>query len=122
MRVFVNWDTDGYSLKKLGLSKKVDIPTMNEEDIADYLSDEFGYLVESFYIINLDRGKWHGQNAWVLSDEGGELVLLIGDHTLEEAIDVKERYDNDDDIPSMYNGDVVRCDVEEWCYSKNAKK
>jgi hypothetical protein len=120
MRVFVNWDTDGYSVKKLGLSKKVDIPTMNEDDIADYLSDEFGYCVESFDIIKLDRGKWHGQNAWVISDDGSQLVLLIGDHTLEEAIEVKERYDND--MPSLYDGDVVLCDAEEFVLRKNAKK
>jgi hypothetical protein len=48
----------------------------------------------------------------VLSDEGSQLVLLIGGHTLEEAIEVKERYDND--MPSLYDGDVVWCDAEEW--------
>jgi hypothetical protein len=31
---------------------------------------------------------------------------------LEEAIEVKERYDAD--MPSLYDGDVVWCDAEEW--------
>lgn len=85
---------------------------MSEENVADYLSDEYGYCVDSFKIIDLDSGSWHGQDAWVLSDEGSNLVLLIGGHTLEEAIEVKERYDAD--MPSLYDGDVVWCDAEEW--------
>lgn len=112
MKVFVNWDTDGYSAEELGLDTVVDIPTMNEDNIADYLSDEYGYCVESFKIIDLDSGSWHGQDAWVLSDDGSELVLLIGGHSLEVAIEVKERYDAD--MPSLYDGDVVWCEAEEW--------
>ena len=112
MKVFVNWDTDGYSAEELGLDTVVDIPTMNEENIADYLSDEYGYCVESFKIIDLDSGSWYGQDAWVLSDDGSELVLLIGGHPLEVAIEVKERYDAD--MPSLYDGDVVWCEAEEW--------
>ena len=49
IRVYVNWETDGYSLEKLGLPSEVDVPKdIEEEDIADWLSDEYGYLVESF--------------------------------------------------------------------------
>lgn len=112
MKVFVNWDTDGYSPEELGLDTVVDIPTLNEDEIADYLSDEYGYCVDSFKIIDLDSGSWHGQDAWVLSDNGIELVLLIGGHTLDVAIEVKERYDAD--MPSLYDADVVWCDAEEW--------
>lgn len=112
MRVFVNWDTDGYSVEELGLDTVVDMPTLNEDEIADYLSDNYGYCVESFKIIDLDSGSWYGHDAWVLSDEGSNLVLLIGGHTLEEAIEVKERYDAD--MPSLFDGDVVWCDAEEW--------
>lgn len=57
MKVFVYWDTDGYSVEELGLTSVVDIPTMNEEDVADYLSDEYGYCVNSFKIIDLDS-EW----------------------------------------------------------------
>lgn len=111
MRVFVNWDTDGHSVEELGLTSVVDMPTLNEDEIADYLSDNYGYCVESYKIIDLDSGNWHGYNAWVLSDVGGELILLVG-HNLEEAIEVKERYDAD--MPSLYDGDVVWCDATEW--------
>ena len=112
MKVFVDWDLGGHSPEEIGLDTVVDIPTMSEESVADYLSDEYGYCVDSFKIIDLDSGSWHGQDAWVLSDEGSNLVLLIGGHTLEEAIEVKERYDAD--MPSLYDGDVVWCDAEEW--------
>ena len=48
-KVYVNWETDGYSLKELGLPSEVDVPKdIEEEDIADWLSDEYGFLVNSF--------------------------------------------------------------------------
>ena len=68
MRVFVNWDTDGHSVEELGLDTVVDMPTLNTDEIADYLSDNYGYCVESFKIIDLGSGSWHGYDAWVLSD------------------------------------------------------
>lgn len=112
MKVFVDWYTDGRSAEELGLETVVDIPTMNEEHIADYLSDEYGYCVDSFKVIDLDRGSWHGYEAWVLSNDGGNMVLLLGGYSLEVALEVKERFDND--MPSLYDADVAWADAEEW--------
>lgn len=112
MKVKVNWDTDGRSVKELGLPEVVNMPTLSEENIADYLSDEYGYCVESFKIEDLDSGSWHGDDAWVLSDDGGELVILVGGHTLEEAIEAKEQIDND--WESEYDDYIVWTDSEEW--------
>lgn len=43
----INWETDGFVIE--WLPSNVVIPTHIEEDeIADYLSDEYGFLVESF--------------------------------------------------------------------------
>lgn len=112
MRVFVDWDTDGYSVVSLGLSSIVDIPTMNMNDVADYLSDKYGYCVSSFKIIDLDSGSWHGYDAWVLSNDGHELTILVGGHTLEVALEVKERCDAD--MPSLYDNYIVWVDAEEW--------
>lgn len=43
------WETDGCSIEELGLPIEVDIPfEIEEDDIADWLSDEYGFLVESF--------------------------------------------------------------------------
>ena len=49
MRAFnIEWETDGYEVE---LPNSVILPNGIEElDIADYLSDEYGYLVESFGI------------------------------------------------------------------------
>ena len=112
MKVFVDWDTDGYSVEELGLTSVVDIPTMNEEDVADYLSDKYGYCVNSFKIIDLDSGAWHGNDAWVLCDDGHELYILIGGHTLEEALEAKERCDAE--MPSLYDNHIIWCDAVEW--------
>jgi hypothetical protein len=44
----IKWETDGYAVD---LPSSVDIPSnVEEEYIADYLSDEYGFLVESFEI------------------------------------------------------------------------
>lgn len=52
MKVKVNWDTDNYPLEECNLKEIVDIPNnIEEEDIADYLSDEYGYCVFSFEIL-----------------------------------------------------------------------
>jgi hypothetical protein len=113
MQVKVNWDTDGYSLEELGLQEVVDIPTVSIDNVADYLSDEYGYCVESFTIVDLDSGYWHGEDAWVLSDDGSEMLILIGGHTLDEALEAKEYVDSDDE-GSEYADYIVWTDTEEW--------
>ena len=78
MKVKVNWDTDGYSLEELGLREVVNIPTISIGNIADYLSDKYGYCVESFTIVDLDSGYWHGEDAWVLLDNGIDVIDVSG--------------------------------------------
>ena len=113
MQVKVNWDTDGYSLEELGLQEIVTIPTINIDDVADYLSDEYGYCVESFTIVDLDSGYYHGEDAWLLSDDGTDVVVLIGVHTLEEALEAKEYIDSDDE-GSEYANYIVCMSELKW--------
>lgn len=49
MKVYnIIWKTDGY---EVDLPKEIDLPNNFDEDrIADYLSDEYGFLVCSFHI------------------------------------------------------------------------
>ena len=48
MRIFnIDWETDGYDVD---LPKEVTIESMEEDMIADYLSDTYGWLVNSFEI------------------------------------------------------------------------
>ena len=113
MKVKVNWDTDGYSLEELGLQEVVTIPTINIDEVADYLSDEYGYCVESFTIVDLDSGYYHGEVAWLLSDDGTDVVVLTGGHTLEEALEAKEYIDSDDE-GSEYADYIVCMDELKW--------
>ena len=49
--VDIDWDTDGEDEEDLGLPSRVEIPFFVEDDeIADYLSDEYGYCVFGFNI------------------------------------------------------------------------
>lgn len=47
MRVYnIVWETDG---EKVDLPSEVDVPNdLEEYDVADYLSDEYGWLVITF--------------------------------------------------------------------------
>lgn len=49
MKVYnIKWVTDGYDVH---LPIEVDVPnTLTDLEIADFLSDEYGYLVESFNV------------------------------------------------------------------------
>jgi hypothetical protein len=113
MKVKVNWNTDGYSLEELGLQEVVNIPTLSIDDVADYLSDEYGYCVESFTIVDLDSGYYQEEDAWVLSDDGNNVVVLIGGHTLEEALEAKEYFDADNESLE-YADCIVWLDELEW--------
>ena len=49
--VDIVWDTDGEDEKDLGLPSRVEIPFfVYDDEIADYLSDEYGYCVFGFNI------------------------------------------------------------------------
>jgi hypothetical protein len=49
MIVYVDWETDGTPIDDIGLPIEVNVPNnIEEEDIADWLSDEYGFLVNSF--------------------------------------------------------------------------
>lgn len=46
----VYWDTDGVPLADCGLQKIVEVPDdINEEDVADWLSDKYGWCVREYY-------------------------------------------------------------------------
>ena len=46
--VSVIWDTDG---KDVSLPSEVEVPAeLKKEEIADYLSDKYGWLVKSFSV------------------------------------------------------------------------
>lgn len=96
--------------EELGLQEVVTIPTINIDEVADYLSDEYGYCVESFTIVNLDSGYYHDEVAWLLSDDGSDVAVLTGGHTLEEALEAKEYFDSDD-MGSEY-ADYIVCMTE----------
>ena len=123
MKVKVTWDTNGMSIEELGLPEVVDMPTMNEDEIADYLSDMYDYCIDNIMrtdIIDLDSGCYNGENAWVLEDNGSEMTLLIGDYTLDVALKAKEKYDNEQS--EEYDDCIVWSDAEEWLKQQGFKK
>lgn len=48
-RVCVGWETNGIPIKETSLPTKVDVPN-DIDNIVDWLSDKYGYLVNGFCI------------------------------------------------------------------------
>ncbi len=46
----IKWDTDGYSVKELGLPREATVIAEDEDEVADILSDHFGFCIESLVI------------------------------------------------------------------------
>lgn len=94
MKVKVNWDTDNYPLEECNLKEIVDIPNdIDADDIADYLSDEYGYLVESFEIlekndimISLDEACEILESMLYTHDCGDYDIVATPYDTIEEVI------------------------------------
>lgn len=54
----IEWDTDGEDADMIGLPSWVEIPeNVDEDDIADYLSDVFGFCVFGFEIEHAQQPK-----------------------------------------------------------------
>ena len=50
--ISVEWDTDGMDEEELDLPGEVEVPgELDEEDVADYLSDTYGFCVKGWYEI-----------------------------------------------------------------------
>lgn len=49
-KIEVFWDTKGYPVENFDLPTIVDVPIeIDEDEISDWLSDEYGFCVESWY-------------------------------------------------------------------------
>lgn len=45
----IKWETDGLDANDLGLPTNIEVnDDLDDDEIADYLSDTYGWLVESF--------------------------------------------------------------------------
>ena len=113
MKVRVNWDTDGVAISELGLPEVVDMPAVSEFEISDYLSDEYGYCVLKWDYVELDSGYWAGTPAWVLTEDGDDMYILVGSWTEDVALEAKEVVDNDEYDKEL--DEYIHCiSAEEW--------
>ena len=63
--------------------------------------------------IELERGWWHGNDAWILDNDGDFVTFLIGGNSEEEARMVQKLVMDDRDLGTY--GDFVECvDIDEW--------
>lgn len=80
--VKIIWETDGCNPEELGLPTIVNVPDPIEvEDIADWLSDDYGFLVDKLLCLDIDWEK-------VLEEQQGllrEAMLKDMAWTLEGA-------------------------------------
>lgn len=87
----IKWETDG---NIVDLPNKVTIPNEIDDDcVTDYLSDEYGYLIESYALTHIsdkfnvgDKVKWHdvaiddfGEDKEIQENRIYEVVNIIND-------------------------------------------
>lgn len=54
--VDIDWETDGEDPEEMGLPSSVTVPSdLEEDEIADYLSDEYGFLVNGFVVMGAEN-------------------------------------------------------------------
>lgn len=71
-------------------------------------------LFEEFINEGLQRGYWHGDDAWILSGSKKDgYTILIGGHSEEEAKEVKKLVDKDKPL-GEYEDFVEYVEYDEW--------
>ena len=60
----IDWDTDGEKIEDLPTEVKVewDRDDWDEDEISDYLSDEYDWLVNGYCVEEI--GKWEDKKLW----------------------------------------------------------
>lgn len=104
----------------------IEVEADNEDDARDLIEcgdifinkteTEVGELIEPDShnaTATLDSGYWHGNDAWVLYNDGSQVIILVGGHSLSEALKVKKLVDNCQPL-GKYLDYVVFADIEEW--------
>ena len=67
--VKIVWETDGRDPEELGLPTMVNVPDQIEvEDIADWLSDDYGFLVDRLLCLDIDWEKVLDEQNSLLRD------------------------------------------------------
>jgi hypothetical protein len=110
MKVKVDWDV----LKHEDGERQqiIDMPAMSISEIENYLNSGYRYSVKSFEIVDLDKGRWNGKNAWLLSYDNDVVTILVGAHSINEAIEAKKY--NDNKTKSKYDDCIICVTVKEW--------
>ena len=71
------------------------------------------FINEALNEAKLDSGYWHGDDAWILDEQGDTLVVLVGGYSEKEALKIKKLIDADKDLGED-DDYVLFIDREEW--------
>lgn len=107
----IKWDTDGDEEILKTLPKEMDIPDdIDEENVADWLSDETGFCVFGFVLETEEKKKRPNENVKKIKDR---LDLLTGKKPLQNVKDLKKCF-----IPVCTNGYSAEDDGEPRLYRR----
>ena len=138
----IKWDlTDDvyeYNIDDCDIPTMVDIPSnIEDNDIADYLSNEYGFLVKSFEIIDynkefeynglkIDRGTWESAPIPICTKELTDKEMQYMVEVLYKIlIGIFDKESIDEYIKQLYNGetyddhiDGIRWEEEELLFTR----
>ena len=62
-----------------------------------------------------ESGAWHGNNAYVLYDDGDEVTIIVGDYNDSELKKILKGFESDSpEFEDKYGEYVVTVDKNEW--------
>ena len=82
----IDWETDGEDSEEMGLPSSVRVPSdLEEDEIADYLSDEYGFLVNGFVVMGAETFEAEHK---IIKEESDKILIQMTDD--EATIDNAE--------------------------------
>ena len=113
----IKWDLEDdvvdYNIDDCDIPTMVDIPNdIKEEDVADYLSDEYGFCVESFRLVK-DFEELTKEELWELRNEITLNSLYVADYFNSFGYD-SEDVSNFFDGYVEYLGEIAEDNGGEW--------
>ena len=80
---------------KSTLPTEVEVEVDDEEDIADYLSDRYGWLVNSFNVVNSRDNRLTKEQKEIIPDEVIDMLMENMNYTIDDAGEICDKIIND---------------------------
>lgn len=105
------WVDDWLFESKLDISDGEDL--FKKALLDAWVKNRDALLNQEAYNKPLERGFWHGNDAWILDASGNTMTILVGGYSESEAKEVLNLIQTEQELDG-YEDSVLFVDVDEW--------